>query len=89
MIIMKKYDKVYANLKSEVQTLFQTPGIIGVLTEKIDGCFPYPTTVHTNKGMKTIGNIVNNELDIKVLSIDENGNKFEVVKFFREELKLI
>lgn len=47
-----------------------------VVTEKMDGenCLGENTIIITNKGELTIKEIVDNKLDVKVLSMNENGD---------------
>ena len=43
-----------------------------VVTEKIDGCFDYNTTIRTNEGHIPIGRIVNQKLPVLVASYNED-----------------
>lgn len=43
-----------------------------VVTEKIDGCFDYNTTIRTNEGLIPIGRIVNQKLPVLVASYNED-----------------
>ena len=51
---------------------------IGVyITEKLDGCLHYSTFVETDKGQIQIGRIVNQKLDVKILTYNEYNQKME------------
>ena len=43
-----------------------------VVSEKIDGCFDYNTTIRTNEGLIPIGRIVNQKLPVLVASYNED-----------------
>lgn len=50
-----------------------------VVQEKLDGanCLPYNQRIQTDEGAVSIGKIVNNQLDVKVLSYDPNTGSME------------
>lgn len=50
-----------------------------VITEKIDGCFDYKSKILTDKGYISIGKIVNQKLNLKVLSYNFDKKQFEYV----------
>jgi len=71
--MVHKFDKIRRINKDEGST-FKDDEIV-YIPEKIDGCFDYGMKVQTDKGMIAIGRIVNGKMDVKALSMDENGNK--------------
>ena len=46
-------------------------------SEKLDGCLHYSTFVETDKGQIQIGRIVNQKLDVKILTYNEYNQKME------------
>jgi len=48
-----------------------------IVTEKLDGCLPYRTTINTNIGHIAIGKIVNQKLPVLVASYNENNRLVE------------
>jgi len=51
-----------------------------IISEKIDGCFDYKSRILTDKGYISIGKIVNQKLNYKVLSYNFDKKQFEMVK---------
>ena len=70
-----KYPKIKLIGHDDNKELLLDPEDEIVIEEKIDGCFNYNMKIHTNKGMIPIGKIVNNKLDVKVLSINSTNNE--------------
>jgi hypothetical protein len=70
--MMKKYPKTKYPDDPESNGVFAEGEI--VIQEKMDGCLPYNQRVQTENGSIPIGKIVNNEMDVKVKSLDSNGN---------------
>jgi superfamily II DNA or RNA helicase len=53
-----------------------------------DECFPYHTPIMTNKGAFSIGNIVENNLNVKVLSFNSKKDCYEYKKIKHRSKKL-
>ena len=67
------------NAKEDLETLFNVNE--WYLEEKIDGCFPYNTLITMEDGSHlTIGQIVNQKIDKKVLSYNLETGKIEAKK---------
>lgn len=56
---------------------FSTLSDIAEVAKRGGGCFHYDTLVYTNKGMKKIGDIVNNKLPVNVYSYNETTQQME------------
>jgi len=75
------YHKIKVIGSLENKEIFEDPESEIIVQEKLDGCFNYNMKVKTDKGMLSIGKIVNKKLNVKVLSVDKNGKKsFQKIK---------
>ena len=87
----KQYDKYYRETVEEARELL-TEGVMLAqdytkhpnyledrfyCSRKLDGCFSYGVTVLTCKGLLKIGDIVENKIECKVLSFNEDTEKLE------------
>ena len=71
---MYKYSKVLHIGAPLVETIFNEEVEI---TEKVDGCFEYTTRIMTDQGNIPIGKIVNQKLDVMVLSYNTDMKQAE------------
>ena len=66
--------------------VFESENVFAV--EKLDGCLYYDTRITTDKGSIQIGKIVNQHLDVKVLSynLDKQITEFKKIKYYHKEI---
>jgi len=74
---MKKFTKIRSIGHSRNTDTVRNPEDNLIFKEKLDGCLPYNQRINTDKGKIPIGKIVNQEMDVKALSYNNNSNKLE------------
>jgi intein/homing endonuclease len=77
---IKKYTDIIRYGKGITSDVINIGDVISI-TEKIDGCFHYDTLITLSDGSKEkIGKIVNNKLNLQVMTYNLNTNKLEPKK---------
>jgi len=76
--MIKAFPKIFAIGTNYIENIFDNEVEI---TEKIDGCFNYESRIMLGDGsFEKIGKIVNNKLNLEVISYNEKTEKLEVKK---------
>ena len=86
----KKWDVTSGEILPETAAIHFIPLEELVFTEKIDGCLHYNNGILTDKGLITVGKIVEEKLPVKVLSYNINNEilEYKDIEYYHKEKRI-